>query len=34
MFPVYSGKCFSCKADRIWVEKRDERFDHDEEVET
>jgi hypothetical protein len=32
MFPVYSGKCFSCKAVHIWVEKRDERFADDQQV--
>jgi hypothetical protein len=34
MFPVYSGKCLSRKAVHNWVEKRDERLDDDEEVET
>jgi hypothetical protein len=34
MFPVYSGKCLSCKAVHNWVEKRGKLFADDEEVET
>jgi hypothetical protein len=33
MFPVYSGRCFSCQAGHNWVEKCDKRFADDEEVE-
>jgi hypothetical protein len=29
MFPVYGGKCLSCKAVRNWVEKRDKPFTDD-----
>jgi hypothetical protein len=32
MFPVYGGKCVSCKAAHTWVEKRDKRFPVDEVV--
>jgi hypothetical protein len=34
MFPVYGGKCLSCKAVHKWVEKLGKRFADDEEVET
>jgi hypothetical protein len=34
MFPVCGGKCLSCKAVHIWIEKRGKRFADDEEVET
>jgi hypothetical protein len=34
MFPVYAGKCLSGKTVHDWVEKRDNRFADDEEVET
>jgi hypothetical protein len=33
MFPVYGGKCLSCKAVHNWVGKRGRRFGNDEEVE-
>jgi hypothetical protein len=33
MFPVYGGKCFSCKVVHNWVEKCGEHFTDDEEVE-
>jgi hypothetical protein len=34
MFPVYGGKCLSCKAVHRWVKKRRKRFADDEEIET
>jgi hypothetical protein len=34
MFPVYGGRCLSCKAVHNWVKKRGKRFADDEEVET
>jgi hypothetical protein len=34
MLPVYGGKCLSCKAIHIWVEKYGKRFADDKEVET
>jgi hypothetical protein len=34
MFPVYVGKCLSCKAVHSWVEKRGKRSADDEEFET
>jgi hypothetical protein len=34
MFPVYSGKCLSCKAVHNWGEKHGKRFTDDEKVET
>jgi hypothetical protein len=34
MFPVYGGKCLSCKGVHNWVEKHGKRFADDEEVET
>jgi hypothetical protein len=34
MFPVYGGKCLSCKAVLSGIEKLDKRFADDEEVET
>jgi hypothetical protein len=34
MFPVYGGKCLSCKAVHKLIEKRGKRFADDEEVET
>jgi hypothetical protein len=34
IFPVYGGKCLSCKAVHNWVEKHGKRFADDEEVET
>jgi hypothetical protein len=33
MFPVYGGKCLSCKAVHNWVEERGKCFADDEEVE-
>jgi hypothetical protein len=30
IFPVYGGKCLSCRAVHNWVEKRDRRFAYDE----
>jgi hypothetical protein len=29
MFPVYDGKCLSCKAIHNWVDKRGKRFGDD-----
>jgi hypothetical protein len=34
IFPVYSGKCLSCKAVHNWVEKHGKPFPDDEEFET
>jgi hypothetical protein len=34
MFPVYGGKCLSCKVVRNWVEKRGKHFADGEEMET
>jgi hypothetical protein len=34
IFPVYGGRCLSCKAGHGWVEKRGKPFADDEEVET
>jgi hypothetical protein len=34
MFPVYGGKCLSCKTVHNFVQKRGKRFPDDEEVET
>jgi hypothetical protein len=34
MFPVYGGKCLSCKAVHSWVQKRGKRFADEGEVET
>jgi hypothetical protein len=34
MFPVYGGKCLSCKAVHNWVEKRSKYFADGENVET
>jgi hypothetical protein len=34
MFPVYGGKCFSCKAVENCVEKRGRRFVNDDEFDT
>jgi hypothetical protein len=34
MFPVYGGKCLSCKAVHSWVKTRGKRLTDDEEVET
>jgi hypothetical protein len=34
MFPVYGGKCLSCKAVHNWVKKHGSSFADDEEVET
>jgi hypothetical protein len=34
MFPIYGGKCLSCKAVHNWTEKRGKRSADDEEVET
>jgi hypothetical protein len=33
MYPVYSGKCLSCKAVHNWVQKHGKRFADDEVVE-
>jgi hypothetical protein len=33
MFPVYGGKCLSCKAVHNWVEKHGKRFADDEQFE-
>jgi hypothetical protein len=33
-FPVYGGKCLSCKAVHNWVEEFGKHFADDEEVET